>query len=97
MPAPAPIGTAPAMPSEMPKLELPKAEAPEPSTLQLPQPEASAPQAQQPEPAKVEAKAVADPRVAFVAFTGSVEGGRAVHEAAASRFVACGLELGGNG
>ena len=41
------------------------------------------------------AKAVADPRVAFVAFTGSVEGGRAVHEAAASRFVACGLELGG--
>ncbi|MCP5151539.1 MAG: hypothetical protein H6982_12315 [Chromatiales bacterium] len=54
MPAPAPSGTAPAMPSEMPKLELPKAEAPEPSTLQLPQPEAPAPQAQQPEPAKVE-------------------------------------------
>jgi acyl-CoA reductase-like NAD-dependent aldehyde dehydrogenase len=41
------------------------------------------------------AAAVADPRVGHVAFTGSVEGGRAVHQAASDRFVACGLELGG--
>lgn len=41
------------------------------------------------------AKAVSDPRVDFVAFTGSVEGGRAVHRAGAERFVAFGLELGG--
>ncbi len=41
------------------------------------------------------ARAVADPRVDYVAFTGSVEGGRAVHRAAADRFVAVGLELGG--
>jgi acyl-CoA reductase-like NAD-dependent aldehyde dehydrogenase len=41
------------------------------------------------------ASAVADPRVSYVAFTGSVEGGRAVHRAAADRFIACGLELGG--
>ena len=41
------------------------------------------------------ARMVADPRVDFVAFTGSVEGGRAVHRAAADRFVAVGLELGG--
>ncbi len=40
-------------------------------------------------------RAVADPRVDFVAFTGSVEGGRAVHEAGASRFLGFGLELGG--
>ena len=40
-------------------------------------------------------KMVADPRVDFVAFTGSVEGGRAVHRAAADRFMAMGLELGG--
>ncbi|MCC6874587.1 MAG: aldehyde dehydrogenase family protein [Sandaracinaceae bacterium] len=41
------------------------------------------------------AKMIADPRVAYVAFTGSVEGGRAVHHAAADRFIAVGLELGG--
>ena len=41
------------------------------------------------------ARAIADPRVAFVAFTGSVEGGHAVQRAAASRFIATGLELGG--
>lgn len=41
------------------------------------------------------AKAVRDPRVDFVAFTGSVEGGRAVHRAAADRFIQVGLELGG--
>jgi acyl-CoA reductase-like NAD-dependent aldehyde dehydrogenase len=38
---------------------------------------------------------VADPRVGFVAFTGSVAGGHAVQAAAASRFVGTGLELGG--
>jgi acyl-CoA reductase-like NAD-dependent aldehyde dehydrogenase len=41
------------------------------------------------------AKMAKDERVAFVAFTGSVEGGRAVHRAAADRFIAVGLELGG--
>src|SRR3989442_15477032 len=41
------------------------------------------------------ARAIADPRVAFVAFTGSVEGGHAVQRAAAERFIATGLELGG--
>ena len=41
------------------------------------------------------ARMIADPRVAFVAFTGSVEGGHAVQRAAASRFIATGLELGG--
>lgn len=38
---------------------------------------------------------VADPRVGFVAFTGSVAGGRAVQRAASTRFVGTGLELGG--
>ena len=38
---------------------------------------------------------IADPRVAFVAFTGSVEGGHAIQRAAAARFIATGLELGG--
>jgi acyl-CoA reductase-like NAD-dependent aldehyde dehydrogenase len=38
---------------------------------------------------------VADPRVGYVAFTGSVAGGHAVQRAAASRFVGTGLELGG--
>jgi acyl-CoA reductase-like NAD-dependent aldehyde dehydrogenase len=38
---------------------------------------------------------IADPRVDFVAFTGSVDGGHAVQRAAASRFIATGLELGG--
>ncbi|MFT4621725.1 MAG: acyl-CoA reductase-like NAD-dependent aldehyde dehydrogenase [Myxococcota bacterium] len=40
-------------------------------------------------------RVVADPRVDFVAFTGSVEGGRAVHAAAAGTYKAVGLELGG--
>jgi acyl-CoA reductase-like NAD-dependent aldehyde dehydrogenase len=35
------------------------------------------------------------PEIDFVAFTGSVEGGRAVQRAAASRFIGTGLELGG--
>jgi acyl-CoA reductase-like NAD-dependent aldehyde dehydrogenase len=38
---------------------------------------------------------IGDPRVASVAFTGSVEGGRAVQQAAARRFIAPNLELGG--
>jgi acyl-CoA reductase-like NAD-dependent aldehyde dehydrogenase len=38
---------------------------------------------------------IRDPRVDFVAFTGSVAGGRAVQRAAASRFIGVGLELGG--
>lgn len=38
---------------------------------------------------------MADPRVGFVAFTGSVAGGHAVQRAAAERFVGTGLELGG--
>jgi acyl-CoA reductase-like NAD-dependent aldehyde dehydrogenase len=38
---------------------------------------------------------VAAPEVDYVAFTGSVEAGRAVQRAAASRFIATGLELGG--
>ena len=38
---------------------------------------------------------VADRRVDFVAFTGSVAGGHAVQRAAAERFVGVGLELGG--
>jgi acyl-CoA reductase-like NAD-dependent aldehyde dehydrogenase len=41
------------------------------------------------------AKVIGDPRIAFVAFTGSVEGGRAVQRAASERFIATGLELGG--
>ena len=41
------------------------------------------------------AKVIADPRIAFVAFTGSVPGGRAVVRAAADRFVGMNLELGG--
>ena len=41
------------------------------------------------------ARAVADARVDFVAFTGSVAGGEAVHRAAAGSFKAVGLELGG--
>jgi acyl-CoA reductase-like NAD-dependent aldehyde dehydrogenase len=40
-------------------------------------------------------RVVRDPRVAFVAFTGSVEGGHAIQRAAAERFVGTGLELGG--
>lgn len=38
---------------------------------------------------------IADDRTSFVAFTGSVEGGHAVQRAAADRFIATGLELGG--
>lgn len=38
---------------------------------------------------------VADDRVGFVAFTGSVDGGRAIEAAAVGRFVGVGLELGG--
>jgi acyl-CoA reductase-like NAD-dependent aldehyde dehydrogenase len=41
------------------------------------------------------AKVIADERVAFVAFTGSVSGGHGVQQAASSRFIATGLELGG--
>jgi len=41
------------------------------------------------------AKVIADRRIAFVAFTGSVPGGQAVQRAAAARFVGTGLELGG--
>ncbi|MFO1349907.1 MAG: aldehyde dehydrogenase family protein [Gammaproteobacteria bacterium] len=41
------------------------------------------------------ARAIGDPRVDFVAFTGSVAGGHAVQHAAAGRFIATGLELGG--
>jgi len=40
-------------------------------------------------------KLVASDGVDFVAFTGSVEGGHAVQRAAAGRFIATGLELGG--
>ncbi len=38
---------------------------------------------------------ISDPRVDFVAFTGSVDGGHAVQRAAAERFIGVGLELGG--
>jgi acyl-CoA reductase-like NAD-dependent aldehyde dehydrogenase len=41
------------------------------------------------------ARLIGDPRVDFVAFTGSVDGGRAVQRAAAERFIGVGLELGG--
>jgi acyl-CoA reductase-like NAD-dependent aldehyde dehydrogenase len=40
-------------------------------------------------------KTIQDPRVDYVAFTGSVAGGRAVQQAAAQRFIGIGLELGG--
>jgi acyl-CoA reductase-like NAD-dependent aldehyde dehydrogenase len=40
-------------------------------------------------------RVVRDPRVDFVAFTGSVAGGRAVQRVAAERFIGVGLELGG--
>jgi acyl-CoA reductase-like NAD-dependent aldehyde dehydrogenase len=38
---------------------------------------------------------IRDPRIDFVAFTGSVSGGHAVQRAAADRFIGLGLELGG--
>lgn len=41
------------------------------------------------------AAAVGDPRVAYVAFTGSVGGGHAIYRNASERFIAVGLELGG--
>ena len=41
------------------------------------------------------ARVIADERIGFVAFTGSVAGGRAVQTAAAGRFIGQGLELGG--
>ena len=41
------------------------------------------------------AKVIADSRIDFVAFTGSVPGGHAVQQAASSRFIATDLELGG--
>src|SRR5205807_2147723 len=41
------------------------------------------------------AQMIADERIAFVAFTGSVAGGQAVQRAAADRFIGVGLELGG--
>ncbi len=41
------------------------------------------------------AAVIRDPRVDFVAFTGSVAGGRAVQRIAAERFIGIGLELGG--
>jgi acyl-CoA reductase-like NAD-dependent aldehyde dehydrogenase len=40
-------------------------------------------------------KTIGDPRVDYVAFTGSVAGGHAVVKAAAGRFIGVGLELGG--
>jgi acyl-CoA reductase-like NAD-dependent aldehyde dehydrogenase len=41
------------------------------------------------------ARIISDSRISFVAFTGSVPGGRAVQRAAAERFIGTGLELGG--
>jgi acyl-CoA reductase-like NAD-dependent aldehyde dehydrogenase len=41
------------------------------------------------------ARMIASPEVDYVAFTGSVDGGHAVVRAAAGRFIASGLELGG--
>lgn len=41
------------------------------------------------------AKLVADPRVDFVNFTGSVAGGRAMQKAVSDKFIRTGLELGG--
>lgn len=40
-------------------------------------------------------RVIADPRIDFVAFTGSVQGGHAVQAAASHRFIGTGLELGG--
>jgi acyl-CoA reductase-like NAD-dependent aldehyde dehydrogenase len=41
------------------------------------------------------AAVIGDPRIGYVAFTGSVPGGHSVQRAAASRFIGTGLELGG--
>lgn len=40
-------------------------------------------------------RVIADPRIDFVAFTGSVSGGHAVQQAASARFIGTALELGG--
>jgi len=40
-------------------------------------------------------KLVKEPRIGFVAFTGSVEGGHAIQRALSERFIGAGLELGG--
>ncbi len=40
-------------------------------------------------------KTIGDPRIDYVAFTGSVAGGHAIVKAAADRFIGIGLELGG--
>jgi acyl-CoA reductase-like NAD-dependent aldehyde dehydrogenase len=40
-------------------------------------------------------RAITDPRIGFVAFTGSVDGGHAIQRAASARFIGTGLELGG--
>ncbi len=41
------------------------------------------------------AKVIADPRISYVAFTGSVNGGKAIQRAIGERFITAGLELGG--
>ncbi len=41
------------------------------------------------------ARVIRDPRINFVAFTGSVEGGREIQKVASERFIGVGLELGG--
>ena len=41
------------------------------------------------------ADVIGDPRIAFVAFTGSVEGGHAIQQATSKRFIGSALELGG--
>lgn len=41
------------------------------------------------------AELIHDVRIAYVAFTGSVEGGQAIQQAAGNRFITAGLELGG--
>lgn len=41
------------------------------------------------------AQVIADTRISYVAFTGSVKGGKAIQKAASNRFIATGLELGG--
>ncbi|MBK8026969.1 MAG: aldehyde dehydrogenase family protein [Chloroflexi bacterium] len=42
------------------------------------------------------ARLIGDPRIDFVAFTGSVDGGHAIQAAASQRFIGTGMELGGN-
>jgi acyl-CoA reductase-like NAD-dependent aldehyde dehydrogenase len=41
------------------------------------------------------ADVIGDPRIGFVAFTGSVDGGHAIQQAASKRFIGAALELGG--